>query len=106
MIRQPLAFDSLNRGFGPVNIAVAQADSVIVAEIKFRKIAVQVLLFAVLINAARAALEDGERPFDGVGVNVAANVFFDAMLHGLMRSEMSVRASVEFAFVRHAALRL
>jgi hypothetical protein len=40
----------------------------------------RMLLFAVLINAAHAALEDREVAFDRVRVNVTANVFFGAVL--------------------------
>jgi hypothetical protein len=37
MIGQALAFDALDRGCGAVDIREAQADAVIVAEIKFRE---------------------------------------------------------------------
>ena len=55
--------------FGALGIVHAERDAVVVAEIKLRKIAVQVLLAAVLIDAAHAALEDREIVFNRVGVD-------------------------------------
>ena len=46
-----------------------QAHAVAIAEIEFAKIAVQMLLAAMLIDALHAALEDRKVAFDGVGVD-------------------------------------
>ena len=77
MIGEPLAFDAFDSGFGAVNVAVAEPNAMVVAEVKFREIAVQMLLVAVLINSLHAALEDRERAFDGVGVDLGADIFAD-----------------------------
>jgi hypothetical protein len=45
-------------------------------KIEFGEIAVQVLLFAMLIHALHAAFENREIAFGRIGVNVSAHVFF------------------------------
>jgi hypothetical protein len=57
---------------------------VVVAEIVLREIPVQVLLAAVLVDAAHAPLEDREHALNRVAVNVAANVFADRVLDGVV----------------------
>jgi len=64
MVGQPLAFDALDRGFGAVDVADAERHAMVVTEIKFREIPMQVLLSAVLIHALHPALEDREIAFD------------------------------------------
>ena len=80
MIGQALARDALDRNFRAVGIAVAEPDAVIVAEIIFRQVAMQMLLFAVLIDALHAAFEDREETFRRIGVNIAASVFLRGVL--------------------------
>jgi len=55
----------LERPRGPLLIVDASRDAVGVPEVEFGKVAVKVLLAAVLI--AHASLEDAERAFDDVG---------------------------------------
>ena len=71
---EPLAFRALHGRESPVLIVEAERDPVVVAELVFRKVAVQVLLSAVLVKAFHSALENGEYAFDRVAVNVAAHV--------------------------------
>lgn len=68
-ICEALAFHAPDRGEGAVNITIAKPDAVIVAEIKFGQITMQVLFFTVLIDAFHAALEDRERALNRVGMN-------------------------------------
>lgn len=58
--------------------------SVGVAKIELRKIAVKVLLRAVLIDALHAAFEDAEIAFDGVGVDSAPHILALGMINGLV----------------------
>jgi len=60
MIGEALAFTGAYRRYGAGFIAPAQRLPMIEAEIKFRQIAMQVFLAAMLINALHAALEDAE----------------------------------------------
>jgi hypothetical protein len=57
----------------------AQRYAVAVAEVKFGKVAVQMLLAAKLIYALHAALKDAEKAFHGVAVNVALHILADAV---------------------------
>lgn len=54
--------------------------SLIISEIKFGKVALQVSRAAMLIDAEHPALEDAEKPFDRVGMSAAAHVFASPML--------------------------
>lgn len=47
----------------------------VVTEIEFRKIAVQVLFGTVLIDATHTSLEDREHVLNGVGVDNATGIF-------------------------------
>ncbi len=45
-------------------ILYVQSDAVVLTEVEFRHVAVQILLFAMLVHAAYAALENREVAFD------------------------------------------
>ena len=62
-VHQPPAFNAFDRGKGAVDVAVAERHAVIVAVIELGEIAVEVLLFTMLINAAHPAFEDTEIAF-------------------------------------------
>ena len=74
-IGQALPDNTLHYAISAGDVIHAQRDAVVVAEIELRKIAVKVLFCTMLIGALHAALENREHAFDGIGVNVAANVF-------------------------------
>jgi hypothetical protein len=84
-VHQALAFRALHGLHRPVNIAVAELNAVIVAEVKFCRVAVQVLFLAVLVDAAHVALEDREIAFRRIDVDVAARVFLGAVIDGFVR---------------------
>jgi hypothetical protein len=90
-ISQPLAFDALDRFCSAHSVIHAKRDAVRIAEIELGEIAVTVLLFAMLIDALHAALEDRVVALDGVGRNdvvaLAADVFVLLVVHGVMASE-------------------
>lgn len=56
-ISQALSVRALDHGKRPVDVAAPEGDPVIVAEIKFREIAVQMFFFAALIIALHAGLK-------------------------------------------------
>ena len=66
-IGETLAFCVLQVDRHTANVINAKRLTIAVAEIKFRQIAMQVFLTAMLINTLHAALEDAEKAFDGIG---------------------------------------
>ena len=54
------------------------------AEIELGKIAVQMLLAAMLVHTFHPALEDRIEAFDGIGVDDATHILADAVIDGLM----------------------
>ena len=72
LIREPLAFGTLEDAGGPVGVVHTELDPVVVPEVELGKVAVQVGFAHVLIDAVDAALQDGEEALGSVGVNVAA----------------------------------
>ena len=78
MIGEALADDTTKQCVGAITVIAAERGAVAVAEIKFGKIAMQVLFSAVLIDAAHPALEYRKIALDGVAVNfrqALANIF-------------------------------
>jgi len=63
MIRQALALTGLNGRNGAGFIINAQRLAMVIAEIKFGQIAMQMLLAAMLVHAAHTALENREVAF-------------------------------------------
>ena len=57
-ICNPLADDALKREVDPLNIVHAKRDAISIPEIVIGKVAVQVLLRAMLIDLLHTALED------------------------------------------------
>ena len=84
-IGQALALDARKGLGGAVCIAGAKGGAVVVPEIELAKVAVQVLLAAMMIDALQAALEHRkEEAFNGVRMNVATDVFLGAVIDGRM----------------------
>jgi len=73
--------------------------AVAVAEIKFRDIAVKVLLLAMLIDALHAALEHAVIALDRVRMHVAAHVFFLAVVDAFMAGEVLAEVVILASFV-------
>src|SRR5690606_16137101 len=93
-ISEALSDHASNGHFGAVGIIYAKGDAVAVAEIELGKVAVQVLLGDVLVDALHAALEDRIVAFDRVGVDAATRPFIVAVIHGLMRGEQRADATL------------
>lgn len=106
-ICEALADDALRQNFRAFKIGHAKTDTVIVTKIKFREIAMQMLLRAMLVRAAHATLEHAEIALDGVRGHVATRVFLRGVFDGFVRRKVFVRTAVEVAFVSvQAALAL
>src|SRR5712671_4761230 len=79
-IGESLPDDALQRPLSALYIVNAKSNAIAVAEIELGQISVQMLLFAMLIDALHATLEDRIIAFNGVGVGATANVFFLAVV--------------------------
>src|SRR4051812_25569648 len=66
-ICQPLAFRAFDRAFRTVGIVHAKSNAVVVAEIEFVEVTLQVLRPAVLVGTLHPAFEDAEQALNGVG---------------------------------------
>lgn len=100
-ISEPFADDTLNGASGTLYIIYAQPNTIATAEIKFRKIPVQVFLLAMLVDAFHAPFEDRIVTLDGIGVDVAANVLVIAVLHGSVASKGAADVLVVAGLVGH-----
>src|SRR5579863_1932811 len=100
-IGEALADDAFQQSSGALFVVNAKRRTLIVAEIKFSKIALQVLLADVVIGADDAALEDGEISFNAIGMSVAANVFISAVIYRFVAVKLFARMVVLSPFVRH-----
>lgn len=98
-VGEALASDTLQGGVEAHRIAHAKLRAIAVAEVKFRKIAVQVLLAAMLIDAAHAALEDEEAALDGVREHVAAHLLSSGVIDDLMAGERLADGLVDFGLI-------
>jgi hypothetical protein len=99
MIGEALAFTAANRSNRPISVIVAESGAVVVTEVVFRKVSVQMFFLTMLINAAHSALEDRKEPFNRIGVNVVAHIFAMRVRDLFMRGEFLPNADVEAAFV-------
>ena len=89
----------LEQHIGAVAIVVVKCNAVVVAKIELVDVALQVLVRALLIDAAHSALEDAEIAFDGVGVNLTTPIFFDAVLDGFMPIKEPANRLLRSSFV-------
>jgi hypothetical protein len=71
-VRQALALDTLESLRRPFPIANAKAGTIVVAELKFRQVTLQVLLAAERVGSAHTALEHAEKVFNVVVVKPPA----------------------------------
>lgn len=98
---ESLTDNSLHRFGGAVHIAHANGDALVIAEIKFREIPLQMLWADMVANARHATLQDRKITLNRVGMRTAANVLTDVAVHGFMAAEhMGQNAELAFA-VRH-----
>src|SRR5207248_11749774 len=83
----------------------SEPDTIGIAEIELRQVAVQVLLGAMLINALHAALEDRIEAFDGIGMNGALalvpDVFLIGVTNGVMTGKFLAYATIQGSLIGH-----
>ena len=82
------AISARSASSGPLALAV------VVAELELGRIAVQVALGAMLIDALHAPLEDAEIALDGVGVDLVTRIFPLAVADVIVIFEMPVKVRV------------
>jgi hypothetical protein len=86
-----------------VAVVVTKLDAVIVTEIVFGEISMQMFLAAMLINATHAPLEDREVALNGIGGHVTAHIFIGGMSDGFMRGKFLTDCGVEAGFRQYAS---
>src|SRR6185437_6670437 len=69
---------------GAFRVGHAKSRALVVAEIEFAEIPLQMLGADVVVSPDDAALQNRKVAFDCVGVRLAANVLADAVAYGLM----------------------
>ena len=74
MVGEALTADAFCNVGNSFRVTHSQGRPVIVPEIKFREIAMQVLLATMLVNALHSPFEDRKHAFNRIGVNVTANI--------------------------------
>jgi len=79
-IGKALADHTTNRAIGALHVINPKPDAVTVPKIELGKVAMQMPLRTMLVDADHATFEDREETFDGVGVRVAANPFLGAVV--------------------------
>lgn len=93
-VGEPLTDDTTDQTFGALFIINAERSPIVVAEIEFGGVAVQVLLIAMLIDALHPALEHRKEPFNGVRVHIAPAPFVPPVVDGFMRSKLAANPPV------------
>ena len=102
LIGKPLALCAFDRGFGAVHVVNTERDPIVVTEIKFREITVQVVLATMLIDALHTALEHAVEAFNSVRMDVAvAHILASAVRSEVVGREVLVKMGVLASFVRH-----
>src|SRR5205085_1351923 len=81
-ISQALAHDAGQDFVGTGGVINAKRQTMTVTKLKLGKVAMKVLLGAMLIDATHTTLENAESAFNGIGRNVAAHIFLVVVMHG------------------------
>src|ERR1700729_1832529 len=100
-VSEALSNDTLDCSLSALHVVNTKTDAIAIAEIELRKIAVQMAFAAMLVNALHAAFEDRIESFDGIGMDVPANVFLAAMVHALVAGKFSADLKILAGFIGH-----
>ena len=92
-IGEAFARDSAHDGIGALLVCKPKCHAIIIPEVKFTEIALQMILTHVVIDAIDAALEDRKVTLDRIRVRITANVFADRMYDSLVRRSSNRRRS-------------
>ena len=93
-ICQALSCYATQRDQAAFRVFNSMRHTVVIAELEFRRIAVQVLLTTVLIHALHAALEDAEIALNRVGVDDATAILTLAVSGEIVLGKVLVDAGV------------
>ena len=74
LIGESFTLHAKQKGFSALTVIHAQSGAVVTAETELSKIAVQVVMPAMLVHALQATLKHREEAFNSVGVNLAVYV--------------------------------
>lgn len=102
LIGQPLADDALQQTISAGNVINTQGHAVTIAEIELGKVAVQMVMAAMLVDALHAALEYRKEAFDGIGVQgliCLGDIFADTVTHKAMGAEVHFQVGVLSGFI-------
>ena len=103
MVKPPtgkaLSFNAFGNVFGALGVTYFQGGAVIVTEIKFGQIAMQMGFAAMLIDAFHATLEHAPNVFDSVGVNVATNILIPGVNDRGMARKLFASLGIDAAFI-------
>ncbi len=94
LISHPLSNNALHRPNGSFGIRNIKLCPLIVPEVEFSKVALQMMLRHMVIGASDATLEGREVRLDTIGVRVTANIFLNAVVDGLMPGKITVHVAV------------
>ena len=75
----------------------------VIAEVEFGQVAVQMVMGAMLVNALHATLEDREEALDGIGMDVRVfevDVFLDRMTHYAVIGEEAAKVGIAVGVLR------
>jgi len=98
-IGEAFARDAAHNGIGTLLVAEAERHAIVVAEIEFAKVSLQMLLAHVMVDTIDPALEDREVALDRIGVGIATDVFADGVNDRLMTGEFLADLPIDAALV-------
>ena len=101
LISESLAADALHRFDRAQLVINAVGLAIAVTEIELGKVTMQMLLDTVLIDATHAPLEDAEKAFNGVAVNVALNILADTAKCAAMLCVFLADLPIDTRFIGH-----
>lgn len=99
------ALGIIEAGLFPLTVHTDAGFAVVVAEVKFRGVALQMLRANVVERADDAALEDREKAFNRVRVNVASDVVSFGVGDMAVTRKMLVNALIARKFIGHDGCR-
>lgn len=90
---------ALQCALGTDHVIGAETLAVVISKVELGEVAMQMLLPAVLVDAEHPTLEDGEDTFDGVGVDIAPNIFVLPVLNSIVAVELGSDVPVKAALI-------
>jgi hypothetical protein len=101
LIGKALALGTFQRTIRAGVVIAAKRNPVVIPEVKFGQIPVQMGFRNVLVNAVNAALENTEIALNRVGMHVAANIFPSTVGDSAVRSEVVADIGIKLGLIGH-----